>query len=470
MHAQYLYDVAGQRVKKLVRRQGGQVEVTHYIDAAFEHHRWGGMPASESNLVHVTDGQQRIALIRIGPAHPDDRSPAVAIQLGDHLGSSVVVLDDTGAFIKREEFTPYGETSFGSYARKRYRFTGQERDEESSLAYHSARYYLPWVARWSSCDPKGAASGVNQYQMCGGDPVNRTDTSGADWKFTWRPWEWQPWEFTKEEVAPRVEGGLKAAGGAAAFAGGWALCESGLGCVIGGSIMGFGADVAGSGVSQVWHGSPQPTVTGALLGPSAQELEENFVASAGLVNLASQGYAMWKTGRPLGGWSNPVTTGPGAVSRAGTSAQAAVRGAMTGGSPIKINPRSISAPSLTRLTRAIENRMLALGIPNANIGIPWEAGGRGFDPAGGQIGGNVRTCGINTDAGIFEPWNSAAYGAPYPAWDLARLSAKVDATIAHEWGEFGGLTHNQSVAAGAATPLPITDAARQLLKSMPLKP
>ena len=42
VHAHYLYDAAGQRVKKLVRKQGGQVEVTQYIDAVFEHHRWGG--------------------------------------------------------------------------------------------------------------------------------------------------------------------------------------------------------------------------------------------------------------------------------------------------------------------------------------------------------------------------------------------------------------------------------------------
>ena len=32
VHAHYLYDAAGQRVKKLVRKQGGQVEVTHYVD------------------------------------------------------------------------------------------------------------------------------------------------------------------------------------------------------------------------------------------------------------------------------------------------------------------------------------------------------------------------------------------------------------------------------------------------------
>ena len=28
-----------------------------------------------------------------------------------------------------------------------------ERDEESGLEYHSARYYVPWLGRWLSCDP-----------------------------------------------------------------------------------------------------------------------------------------------------------------------------------------------------------------------------------------------------------------------------------------------------------------------------
>ena len=67
VYAHYLYDAAGQRVKKLVRKQGGQVEVTHYIDAVFEHHRWGsGAQAGENNHVHVMDDVQRIALVRLG--------------------------------------------------------------------------------------------------------------------------------------------------------------------------------------------------------------------------------------------------------------------------------------------------------------------------------------------------------------------------------------------------------------------
>lgn len=179
VHVHYLYDAAGQRVKKLVRTQGGRIEVTHYIDSTFEHHRWrSGASIAENNHAHVMDGQQRVALVRIGPAHADDAAPAIQYVLGDHLGSSNVVLDRTGAQVNREEFTPYGETSFGSFTKKRYRFTGMERDEESSLAYHGARYYTPWLARWVSADPAGPSGGLNLFAYAGQNPISSTDRTG----------------------------------------------------------------------------------------------------------------------------------------------------------------------------------------------------------------------------------------------------------------------------------------------------
>ena len=104
--------------------------------------------------------------------------PAVQFHLGDHLGSSNVVVDSGGALINREEFTPYGETSFGSFARKRYRFTGKERDEESGLSYHGARYYAPGKTRWVSCDPIGVAGGVNSYTYVHDNPLCLVDPLG----------------------------------------------------------------------------------------------------------------------------------------------------------------------------------------------------------------------------------------------------------------------------------------------------
>jgi RHS repeat-associated protein len=181
VHAHYLYDAAGQRAKKLVRKQGGQVEVTHYIDGAFEHHRWGGQSqAGQNNHVHVMDDTQRVALVRVGAAHPDDRGPAAQFHLGDHLGSSNVVVDSVGALVNREEFSPYGETSFGSFAKKKYRFTEKERDEESGLSYHVARYYAAPLCRWLSSDPAGPADATNLYEYARSNPMNFTDANGRD--------------------------------------------------------------------------------------------------------------------------------------------------------------------------------------------------------------------------------------------------------------------------------------------------
>src|SRR5207302_6362003 len=123
-HAHYLYDAGGQRVVKLVRKQGGDYEVTVYIDGIFEYHRWKnvGQPTTkQNNRLHVMDNQSRIAIWRIGDS--DDQQPDVQYHLGDHLGSSNVFIGGATAFdnglINREEYFSYRENSFGNLGRKR---------------------------------------------------------------------------------------------------------------------------------------------------------------------------------------------------------------------------------------------------------------------------------------------------------------------------------------------------------------
>ena len=186
-YALYLYDAGGQRVKKLVWTGSGY-RTTTYLGAAFEHHaeydKLDGSGKTENNTLYVMDDKSRIALVRVGAAFTDDgaKNHPVQYHLGDHLGSSSVVIGGMTAaeslFINREEFFPYGETSFGSFGRKRYRYAGQERDEESGLNYHTARYYAPCITRWVSCDPLGAAEGLNTYVFVVSNPLNNVDPSG----------------------------------------------------------------------------------------------------------------------------------------------------------------------------------------------------------------------------------------------------------------------------------------------------
>jgi RHS repeat-associated protein len=189
LQAQYLYDGRGQRVKKLVRRGGNDYDVTVYPEGGFEYHRQvrpSGI--QENNTLHVMDDRSRIASVRVGAAFPDDGAPGVRVRyhLGDHLGSVTLLIGGAAAsaatFINREEYFPYGETSFGSFGRKRYRFVGKERDEESGLYYCEARYYAAPFGRWASCDPLGLQGNGdhNLYRYVRGNPLRLVDPTGKE--------------------------------------------------------------------------------------------------------------------------------------------------------------------------------------------------------------------------------------------------------------------------------------------------
>src|SRR5258708_23841418 len=180
-YAQYAYNSSGNRVLKIVRKPGGQVEVTVYIDGVFEYQRLEKSTQTwENNSLHVMDNQKRIAIVRVGPAFPDDGAPdsKVKYQFGDHLGSSSVVVDGLGAWMNREEYLPYGETSFGSFSCKRYRFAAKQRDVESGLYYHGARYYAPWLATWTSPDIPGFTGDSNLYKTFRNNPLRYLDPTG----------------------------------------------------------------------------------------------------------------------------------------------------------------------------------------------------------------------------------------------------------------------------------------------------
>ena len=91
-----------------------------------------------------------------------------------------------GQIISYEEYYPYGSTSYQAVgsgvevSQKRYRYTGKERDEESGLYYHGARYYAPWLGRWTVADPAGMVDGPNLYRYSRNNPVVYNDPNGMD--------------------------------------------------------------------------------------------------------------------------------------------------------------------------------------------------------------------------------------------------------------------------------------------------
>ena len=61
-----------------------------------------------------------------------------------------------------------------------YRFSSQELHDKSGLYAYAMRFYEPRLGRWLNGDPLREGGGINLYQFCGGDPINRIDRRGTD--------------------------------------------------------------------------------------------------------------------------------------------------------------------------------------------------------------------------------------------------------------------------------------------------
>jgi RHS repeat-associated protein len=186
----YAYSADGQRVLKTTEASTGILAKQRIYLGGFEIYREFGIgpPVNlERQTLHVMNGKQRVALVEIR-TQGNDGTPALLnrYQLGNHLDSTCLELDDQAQVISYEEYYPYGGTSYQgiaqtvSSAAKRFRYTGKEQDEESGLYYYGARYYAPWLARWTECDPKGIDGGHNLYAYSNDSPVVLNDPSGHE--------------------------------------------------------------------------------------------------------------------------------------------------------------------------------------------------------------------------------------------------------------------------------------------------
>ncbi len=192
----YHYDGSGQRIRKITENFSASNNPTKkderiYI-AGYELYKKhsGTAKGLERVSLSLMDGDHRFVMIETrNEVNDDTERQLVRYQFHNHLGSAALELDDSARVISYEEYHPYGTTAYQAKnttirsAAKSYRYTGMERDEETGLEYHSARYYLPWLGRWLSADPIGIEDGVNVYVSCKNNPIVYFDQTGKE---SWR--------------------------------------------------------------------------------------------------------------------------------------------------------------------------------------------------------------------------------------------------------------------------------------------
>jgi RHS repeat-associated protein len=193
----YVYDAAGQRVRKVTDRMAGPGETPPRMNeriylGGFEVYREydgsGEDVRLEREALHVMDGSQRVALVETltvdDGTDVTDFTSVIRYQLRNYLGSATLEVDEQANVISYEEYHPFGTSAYragrsvAQVSLKRYRYTGKEKDEETGLYYHGARYYACWWGRWTKVDPIGSGDGVNRYTYVGNRPVTVKDPSG----------------------------------------------------------------------------------------------------------------------------------------------------------------------------------------------------------------------------------------------------------------------------------------------------
>jgi RHS repeat-associated protein len=402
----------------------------------------------------VMDAQQRIALLETR-TQGNDGSPQKLIryQFGNHLGSASLELDDQGNVVSYEEYYPYGTTAYqggrsvAEVSLKRYRYTGKERDEESGLYYHGARYYAPWLGRWTACDPAGLVDGTNLYPYSSLNPLRYKDPTGMNALAEeevkanlncMEPQAFVMWAIEQnmsqkmfnKYVTPVIDANVREAN---------RLKRQYENTVI---FTPEGREMkrgdyerveAAQEIQEDWN-----ALTGSFIGATVYFATGNaeLAEAVGGVFMAMGDAA--EAGNRSGNISKSITGSKSATNREtqwGNSLEppstlATIKGTAFPGKGAEL--RSISEGSVKRLERAVRAVAEDLGIPKDKFMMQRMGERKAFNPNSFNAGGNIRGIGIEVDAGVLR-------GSPFlldpglvSAWNRLNLRDRIAVTLAHE--------------------------------------
>jgi RHS repeat-associated protein len=159
----YMYDGDGNRIKKVVGST-----TAYYVGNYYE-------VSGSATTKYYYFGGQRVAM---------KKGSTTYYLHTDHLGSTSVVADSSGALYSRQTYYAFGgvRTTQGSASPTDYGFTGQKLDASDGLMYYGARYYDPLFGRFTQPDTivpgAGNPQNFNRYSYGLNNPVKYVDPRG----------------------------------------------------------------------------------------------------------------------------------------------------------------------------------------------------------------------------------------------------------------------------------------------------
>jgi RHS repeat-associated protein len=180
----YVYDGAGQRVRKLV---GENTRFVYGIGGQLLMEYDGSSGVVKKEYVYGGGTMATIAPNAKG-------SVSVQYLTSDHLGTPRVITKANGTVAARHDYQPFGEEIFAGTGGRttgmgyngsdgnRQKFTGYERDNETGLDFAQARYNSSTQGRFTSPDSLlgsiGNPQSLNRYAYVNNNPMNFTDPTG----------------------------------------------------------------------------------------------------------------------------------------------------------------------------------------------------------------------------------------------------------------------------------------------------
>ncbi|MFH1442953.1 MAG: RHS repeat-associated core domain-containing protein [Candidatus Micrarchaeota archaeon] len=134
--SEYLYDPDGNRIRKTDHLKN---ETILYINQNFL--RVINATGTFDTIYYFADSQM------IARKDPDGKK---YFYHPDHLGSTTLVTNESGAVVEDTNYKPFGEPLYD--AKSRFLYTGKEKDSETGLMYYGARYYNPKIGKFTQAD------------------------------------------------------------------------------------------------------------------------------------------------------------------------------------------------------------------------------------------------------------------------------------------------------------------------------